>query len=97
MIRIVPRLLGRVARASYGAGVIAVVMLTLWLVTVFVRRPRAAIALQRAASRMLACLGCRISVVGGRPAGGLSACMFVATRFIEGHALGNSSDTGSAR
>lgn len=78
--------LGRVARASYvayGVAVITGVMLTLWVVTLFVtlfvRRPRVAIALQRAASRlMLACLGCRFAVRGRWPAVDGAARMLVA-------------------
>jgi 1-acyl-sn-glycerol-3-phosphate acyltransferase len=43
-------------------------MVTLWLVTGFVRSARRAVALQRAASRiMLAALGCRFAVRGASP------------------------------
>jgi 1-acyl-sn-glycerol-3-phosphate acyltransferase len=71
------RWLGRAGRAlyiAYGVAIIAAVMLTLWVVSGFVRRPGRAIALQRAASRlMLACLGCRITVRGVWPRPGASA------------------------
>jgi 1-acyl-sn-glycerol-3-phosphate acyltransferase len=82
MSGIVPRVLGRVARVTYvvcGAAVIAGVMLTLWVVTFLVRRrPQAAVALQSLASRiMLACLGCRFTVLGERPPSGRGAYMFV--------------------
>jgi 1-acyl-sn-glycerol-3-phosphate acyltransferase len=74
--------LGRAARllyVAYGVAVIAIVMLTLWVVSGFVRRPSRAIALQRAASRiMLACLGCRFAVRGAWPAPGPKARVFVA-------------------
>ena len=77
-----PRSLRRLVRAlyvAYGGVVVAVVMLPLWVVTGFVRRPRQAIALQRAASRlMLACLGCRFVVHGAAPAPDAGPCVLVA-------------------
>jgi 1-acyl-sn-glycerol-3-phosphate acyltransferase len=73
------RRLGRAAYVAYGASVIAAVMLALWLVTGFVRRARTAVALQRAASRiMLGCLGCRFIVRGARPDTDAGARVFVA-------------------
>ena len=73
------RRLVRAAYVAYGASVIAAVMLTLWFVSVFVRRPRAAVALQRAASRiMLGCLSCRFAVRGESPAPDAAARVFVA-------------------
>jgi 1-acyl-sn-glycerol-3-phosphate acyltransferase len=76
------RWLGRVGRALYvacGAIMIVLVMLALWLVTAFVRRPARAVALQRAASRlMLAVLGCRFEVRGAWPAPGAGARVLVA-------------------
>src|SRR5258708_22054625 len=57
----------------------AAAMLALWLVTLFVRRPSQAVALQRAASRfMLACLGCRFTVRGAWPARDGAPRVFVA-------------------
>jgi fatty-acyl-CoA synthase len=62
------RILRRIARAAYvacGATTTASIMLGLWVVTGFVRRPRRAVALQRAVSRLLlACLGCRFTLDG---------------------------------
>jgi 1-acyl-sn-glycerol-3-phosphate acyltransferase len=76
------RWLGRAVRllyVAYGAAIITAVMLTLWVVSGFVRRPARAIALQRAASRlMLACLGCRFTVHGAWPAPGPKARVVVA-------------------
>jgi 1-acyl-sn-glycerol-3-phosphate acyltransferase len=73
------RRLGRAAYVAYGASIIAVVMLTLWLVTAFVRSARRAVALQRLASRvMLACLGCRFAVGGEGLSFGPGACVLVA-------------------
>jgi 1-acyl-sn-glycerol-3-phosphate acyltransferase len=70
---VLPRWLGRAGRVLYvvyGAAVILAVMLTLWVVSGFVRRPGRAVALQRLASRiMLACLGCRFTVHGAWPTG----------------------------
>jgi 1-acyl-sn-glycerol-3-phosphate acyltransferase len=75
------RWLARAARGLYvlyGGLAITAVMLTLWVVSGFVRRPARAIALQRLASRiMLACLGCRFTVHGAWPAGP-GACVLVA-------------------
>jgi 1-acyl-sn-glycerol-3-phosphate acyltransferase len=63
------RRFGRAAYVAYGASVIAAVMFTLWFVSVFVRRARAGVTLQRAASRlMLGCLSCRFAVRGAPPA-----------------------------
>jgi 1-acyl-sn-glycerol-3-phosphate acyltransferase len=77
-----PTLLRRSARAlyvAYGAVMVTTVMGALWLVTWFVRRPGAALALQRAASRlMLAGLGCRFVVRGTWPAADGTARLFVA-------------------
>jgi 1-acyl-sn-glycerol-3-phosphate acyltransferase len=71
--------LGRAVYVAYGASVVAAVMLVLWVVTGFVRDARRAVALQRAASRlMLAALGCRFSVNGAAPARASGACVFVA-------------------
>ncbi|HEX4406412.1 MAG TPA: lysophospholipid acyltransferase family protein [Polyangia bacterium] len=71
--------LGRAVYVAYGALTIAAVMLVLWAVTGFVRNARRAVALQRAASRlMLAALGCRFFVRGAPPARGGGACVFVA-------------------
>ena len=65
MIRPSLRRIARVAYVAYGAALIAAMMLALWVVTGFVRRPRRAVALQRAVSRLLlACLGCRFTVDG---------------------------------
>jgi 1-acyl-sn-glycerol-3-phosphate acyltransferase len=76
------RWLGRVGRATYvayGIASIAAAMLALWLVTLFVRRPSRAVALQRAASRfMLACRGCRVTVHDESRARDRSPCVFVA-------------------
>jgi 1-acyl-sn-glycerol-3-phosphate acyltransferase len=73
------RRLGRAAYVSYGGAVITAVMVTLWLVTAFVRSPRRAVALQRLASRMmLACLGCRFTVSGARLATEAGARVIVA-------------------
>jgi 1-acyl-sn-glycerol-3-phosphate acyltransferase len=76
------RCLGRAPRAAYvayGAAVILAVMLTLWLVSGFVRRAARAVALQRLASRiMLRALGCRFVVRGAWPTGGPAARVFVA-------------------
>jgi 1-acyl-sn-glycerol-3-phosphate acyltransferase len=73
------RWLGRALYVAYGVAVIAAVMLTLWVVSGFVRRPARAIALQRLASRiMLACLGCRFTVHGAWPQGGAGARVVVA-------------------
>jgi 1-acyl-sn-glycerol-3-phosphate acyltransferase len=74
------RRLGRAAYIAYGTSVIAAVMTALWIVTaVFVRRSRSAVALQRAASRiMLGCLSCRFAVRGERPAPDGAARVFVA-------------------
>jgi fatty-acyl-CoA synthase len=76
------RSLGRALRllyVVYGAAVVTAVMLTLWVVSGFVRRPSRAIAYQRAASRlMLACLRCRFTVRGAWPTAGATARVFVA-------------------
>jgi 1-acyl-sn-glycerol-3-phosphate acyltransferase len=79
------RRLGRAAYVVYGAAVIGLVMGALWIAMVFTRRPARAIALQRAASRlMMACLGCRLVVRGAWPDAGahvgayVGACVFVA-------------------
>ena len=73
------RRVGRAAYVVYGASVIAAVMLTLRIVTEFVRRPHTAVALQRVASRiMLACLRCRFSVRGARPTPGAPPRVYVA-------------------
>jgi 1-acyl-sn-glycerol-3-phosphate acyltransferase len=67
------------AYVAYGASIIAVVMLALWLVTAFVRSPRRAVALQRLASRlMLAGLGCRFTLAGERLAHDAGPRMIVA-------------------
>ncbi len=71
--------LGRAAYVAYGASTIAAVMLALWVVAGFVRNARRAVALQRAASRiMLAALGCRFFVHGASPARGDGARVLVA-------------------
>jgi 1-acyl-sn-glycerol-3-phosphate acyltransferase len=71
--------LGRAAYVAYGASIIGAVMLVLWVVTGFVRNARGAVALQRAASRiMLAALGCRFFVHGAPPTRGGGARVFVA-------------------
>jgi fatty-acyl-CoA synthase len=70
---------GRALYLAYGAVVVTAVMVALWVVTLFVRRPRWAIALQSLASRiMLACLGCRFVVHGPWPARDGAARLFVA-------------------
>jgi 1-acyl-sn-glycerol-3-phosphate acyltransferase len=67
MIRPSLRRIARAAYVAYGAALIAAIMLVLWVVTGFVRRPRRAVALQCAVSRLLlACLGCRFTM-GGAP------------------------------
>jgi 1-acyl-sn-glycerol-3-phosphate acyltransferase len=74
-----PRGPGRALYVAYGAVVVTAVLITLWLVTVFVRRPRRAVALQCAASRIiLAFLGCRFTVRGEWPARDAAARVFVA-------------------
>ena len=71
--------LGRAAYVAYGASVVAAVMLALWVVTGFVRNARRAVALQRAASRiMLAALGCCFFVHRAPHARGGGARVFVA-------------------
>jgi 1-acyl-sn-glycerol-3-phosphate acyltransferase len=70
---------GRTLYVAYGTFVITTVMVALWVVTVFVRRPRWGVALQSAASRlMLACLGCRFVVRGGWPPRDDAARLYVA-------------------
>jgi len=73
------RSLSRAAYVAYGSLVSVAVVLSLRLMTAFVRRPSRAVALQRAAARfLLPCLGIRIvaSGAGARPEAG--ARMFVA-------------------
>jgi 1-acyl-sn-glycerol-3-phosphate acyltransferase len=71
--------LGRAAYVTYGASVTVAVMLVLWGVTGFVRNARRAVALQRAASRiMLAALGCRFFVHRAPPARAGGARVLVA-------------------
>jgi fatty-acyl-CoA synthase len=70
---------GRALYLAYGAVVVTTVMVTLWVAMLFARRPRGAIALQSAASRlMLACLGCRFVVHGPWPPRDGGARLFVA-------------------